>query len=184
MARNDPTIYMRIPQELKDALDKASEENRRSLTAEVVARLQASFSETATQSPSAELSRAVEELESLQLLGTLNYRLQRAHSQADFIDHHLRAGWSELQDAIKHGSPEEQNRMKEALAALNAQKNEIAKTISDIDAKISEIHFQRKVSNMRELRDVKPVHVSIRGSAPVDTGLVVHAPPTSTKPGN
>lgn len=44
MARNDPTIYMRIPQELKDALDKASEESRRSLTAEVVARLQSTFS--------------------------------------------------------------------------------------------------------------------------------------------
>lgn len=43
MARNDPTIYMRIPQELKDQLDVASETNRRSLTAEVVARLQQSF---------------------------------------------------------------------------------------------------------------------------------------------
>lgn len=43
MARNDPTIYMRIPQELKDALDAASTENKRSLTAEVVARLEASF---------------------------------------------------------------------------------------------------------------------------------------------
>ena len=37
---------MRIPQELKDALDKASEENRRSLTAEVVARLQSTFAST------------------------------------------------------------------------------------------------------------------------------------------
>lgn len=34
---------MRIPQELKDALDSASTENRRSITAEVVSRLQASF---------------------------------------------------------------------------------------------------------------------------------------------
>ncbi|WP_047217770.1 Arc family DNA-binding protein [Delftia lacustris] len=43
MARDDPTIYMRIPQELKDLLDAASEENRRSMTAEVVARLQQTF---------------------------------------------------------------------------------------------------------------------------------------------
>lgn len=43
MARSDPQINFRIPQELKDALDAASAENRRSLTAEVVARLQASF---------------------------------------------------------------------------------------------------------------------------------------------
>lgn len=44
MAREDPTIYMRIPQDLKDALDAAAADNRRSLTAEVVARLQQSFS--------------------------------------------------------------------------------------------------------------------------------------------
>ncbi|UUC92462.1 Arc family DNA-binding protein [Comamonas sp. C11] len=43
MARTDPTIYMRIPQELKDALDAAAAENKRSLTAEVVARLTASL---------------------------------------------------------------------------------------------------------------------------------------------
>lgn len=43
MARSDPQINFRIPQELKDALDAASAENRRSLTAEVVARLQQSF---------------------------------------------------------------------------------------------------------------------------------------------
>lgn len=43
MARNDPTIYMRIPQTLKDALDAAALENKRSLTAEVVARLEQTF---------------------------------------------------------------------------------------------------------------------------------------------
>lgn len=43
MARDDPTIYMRIPADLKDQLDAAASSNRRSLTAEVVARLQASF---------------------------------------------------------------------------------------------------------------------------------------------
>lgn len=46
MARNDPTIYMRIPQELKEKLDAASAENRRSLTSEVVARLQSTFGAT------------------------------------------------------------------------------------------------------------------------------------------
>jgi hypothetical protein len=43
MARTDPTIYMRLPEELKEALDKAAVENRRSLTAEVVARLEQTF---------------------------------------------------------------------------------------------------------------------------------------------
>lgn len=43
MARTDPTIYMRIPQELKDMLDAAALENRTSLTSEVVRRLATSF---------------------------------------------------------------------------------------------------------------------------------------------
>ncbi len=48
MASDDPTIYMRIPQELKHSLDKAAFVNRRSLTAEVVARLQSSLEGTAS----------------------------------------------------------------------------------------------------------------------------------------
>jgi predicted DNA-binding protein len=43
MARTDPTIYMRIPQGLKDKLDAAAESNHSSLTAEVVRRLSESF---------------------------------------------------------------------------------------------------------------------------------------------
>ena len=60
MARTDPTIYMRIPQELKDALDAASVGNRRSLTAEVVARLQASFVPQASMSMSSTHKDATE----------------------------------------------------------------------------------------------------------------------------
>lgn len=41
---------MRIPQELKDALDAAAAENKRSLTAEVVARLEMSLLTTPEQS--------------------------------------------------------------------------------------------------------------------------------------
>ncbi|WP_413143552.1 Arc family DNA-binding protein [Burkholderia cepacia] len=44
MARDDPQINLRIPPELKERLDAASARKRRSLTAEVVARLEASFS--------------------------------------------------------------------------------------------------------------------------------------------
>lgn len=61
MARNDPTIYMRIPQELKDKLDAASIENRRSLTAEVVARLEATFDETVVTTVEARAKPGAEE---------------------------------------------------------------------------------------------------------------------------
>ncbi|MEM5419643.1 Arc family DNA-binding protein [Paraburkholderia ferrariae] len=43
MARDDPQINLRIPAALKDRLDEASEQSKRSLTAEVVARLEESF---------------------------------------------------------------------------------------------------------------------------------------------
>lgn len=50
MARTDPTIYLRIPPELKAQLDSAASANRSSLTAEVVRRLEASFIPTITSS--------------------------------------------------------------------------------------------------------------------------------------
>ncbi|WP_399696550.1 Arc family DNA-binding protein [Xenophilus sp.] len=43
MARTDPQINLRIPADLKDALDAEAAKNKRSLTAEVVARLEASL---------------------------------------------------------------------------------------------------------------------------------------------
>ena len=61
MARNDPTIYMRIPAELKEKLDAAAEENRRSMTAEVVARLQATFDETVVTTVEARVRPGAEE---------------------------------------------------------------------------------------------------------------------------
>jgi hypothetical protein len=43
MARDEPQVNLRIPAALKARLDQASERNKRSLTAEVVARLEESF---------------------------------------------------------------------------------------------------------------------------------------------
>lgn len=43
MARDDPQINLRIPAALKERLDEASVQSKRSLTAEVVARLEESF---------------------------------------------------------------------------------------------------------------------------------------------
>lgn len=65
MARNDPQVNLRVPAELKRRLDDAARDNRRSLTAEVVARLEASFagSESAydpATSASGLVTRAIE----------------------------------------------------------------------------------------------------------------------------
>lgn len=43
MARNDPQVNFRMPQELRDKLESAAKANSRTLTAEIVARLERSF---------------------------------------------------------------------------------------------------------------------------------------------
>jgi len=52
MARNEPQINLRIPPELKESLVNASSRWNRTLTAEIVARLQASFEVNASALPS------------------------------------------------------------------------------------------------------------------------------------
>lgn len=47
MSRTDPQVNFRMPQELRDQLEAASKANKRTLTAEIVARLQDSFIEPA-----------------------------------------------------------------------------------------------------------------------------------------
>ena len=43
MARTDPQVNFRIPAELKDKLDEAAKENGRTLTAELILRLETTF---------------------------------------------------------------------------------------------------------------------------------------------
>ena len=43
MARNDPQVNFRIPSDLKDKLDLAARENGRTLTAELILRLESTF---------------------------------------------------------------------------------------------------------------------------------------------
>ena len=45
MARSDSQTYIRLPEDLKRQLDEAASQNRRSLTAEIIARLERSFSD-------------------------------------------------------------------------------------------------------------------------------------------
>jgi hypothetical protein len=47
MSREHPQIRIRLPPELKEKIKEAAHDNRRSMNAEVIARLQASFEEDA-----------------------------------------------------------------------------------------------------------------------------------------
>ncbi len=60
MARTDPQVNFRIPSELKDKLDNAAKENGRTLTAELILRLETTFD--GVESPQ-DLKSKVESLE-------------------------------------------------------------------------------------------------------------------------
>jgi hypothetical protein len=47
MSREHPQMRIRLPPELKEKIEEAAHDNRRSMNAEVIARLQASFEEDA-----------------------------------------------------------------------------------------------------------------------------------------
>lgn len=52
MSRTDPQFNLRIPQELRDRVLEAAQANKRSATAEILARLEASFAaEQAAEAP-------------------------------------------------------------------------------------------------------------------------------------
>lgn len=50
MARTDPQVNIRLPADLKDRIDKAALESKRSMNAEIVARLERTFGQETDQS--------------------------------------------------------------------------------------------------------------------------------------
>lgn len=80
MSRANPQVNFRMPQELKDKLESAAIENHRSITAELVARLENSFCENSPHNnPEVELlhklynesSAKLAELETLTSVGSM-----------------------------------------------------------------------------------------------------------------
>ncbi|NTI27691.1 Arc family DNA-binding protein [Rhizobium rhizogenes] len=70
MAREDLHFKLRIPEELKQRVAAASRANGRSITAEIIARLEASFvlkSDLPTSEPDAELSELLSDIERIKL---------------------------------------------------------------------------------------------------------------------
>ncbi len=67
MARTDPQVNFRIPAELKDKLDNAAKENGRTLTAELILRLEMTFEQDDTiHDLSARIERLENEVASLE----------------------------------------------------------------------------------------------------------------------
>lgn len=63
MARNDPQVNFRIPADLKDKLQQSADENSRSITAELVLRLESSFQQVRDTHPTqSEILQALAEV--------------------------------------------------------------------------------------------------------------------------
>ena len=177
MARNDPTIYMRIPQELKDALDKSSEENRRSLTAEVVARLQASFApgghgqlviRMSATGADDRIGKTLEQLpadlSSQYGLHLYNTELKVAQSQLEEAREEFQPLYDKLQRLLKKedGPPGPKARAKDAVEDARKRIAELEKQVKALEQTISDIHFYRKTQGLPELRNTREVSVTVR----------------------
>lgn len=81
MARTDPQVNFRIPAELKDKLDEAAKVNGRTLTAELILRLETTFEQDS------HLKDLIERLESLENeVDGLKYDQSELRRDIDRID--------------------------------------------------------------------------------------------------
>lgn len=163
----------RLPFDLADKLRDAAEASGRSMNAEIVARLEASFEPLVATSPPA-MERAIRELESLQVLGALHYKLQRASYRADTCRQVRNEAWNIYQGAMKSGVDAEIACAREKFDNASQDLKKQMAEIELVEAQIDDIHLQRSASGLKELRDVEPVYVSVRGGPWVDSGLVTH----------
>ena len=88
MSRDHQQLRVRVPPELKDALDKAADENNRTLTAEIVYRLQQSFENEDEHVPG---------FKQVEIKMVDNYRLGSGFALAKALDEAIKA----LEDVSK-----------------------------------------------------------------------------------
>lgn len=168
---------MRIPQELKDALDKASEENRRSLTAEVVSRLQASFTPGghgqlvirmnatgADDRIGKTLEQLPADLSSQYGLHLYNTELKVAQAQLEEAREEFQPLNDKLQRLLKKedGPPGPKARASEAVTYIQRRIAELDNQVEALKQTISSIHLYRKTQGLPELRNIREVAVSVR----------------------
>lgn len=79
MARTDPQVNFRIPAELKDKLDNAAKENGRTLTAELILRLEETFKNNNISNENNDLHNKVEILENT--VDAIKYQLEQLQKQ-------------------------------------------------------------------------------------------------------
>ena len=149
-------ITLRIPKELHGRLQDAADDTSKSMNAEIVARLHESFEQRG--------SNAVLDIATMQELAQQSWRLQSLVHKADELRPAVTKAWTELQDALKRwgaNSPEallSRDRYDDVKRDFDAAQS----SAHDLERQISEIHWLRKASGMKELRDVVPAAATTR----------------------
>lgn len=153
-------VLVRMPDGMRDRLKEAAKANNRTMNAEIVARLESTFAAPTTSS-AVDLSQTVQELQSLQELGALNYELQRATHNLDAAQQQFSTAWHTLQQALANGDEAAQKTAKAQCTHWQSVTNDLKNATVEIEAQISRVHFERKANGLKELRHVKPVSVSV-----------------------
>lgn len=152
MAREDPTIYMRLPAELKSKLDRAAEEGRRSLTAEVVARLSASFEDRAPDA-GGEWDLMVEERQNELNLEATRAELRAQRAYLHIVDARVAALAKSGPERSLQKAKDLRDQLAAEMAAMEARQNELL-TISVMIARKLSANAQRRLNIIDKLLDV------------------------------
>lgn len=153
---NIPPFGLRMLPDLRAQIEAAAKASGRSMNAEIVARLQESFEPRG--------SKAVLDIATMQELAQQSWRLQSLVHKADELRPAVTKAWAELQDALKRwgaDSPEallSRDRYDDVKRDFDAAQS----SAHDLERQISEIHWLRKASGMKELRDVVPAAATTR----------------------
>lgn len=178
MSREDPQMKIRLPADLKDQIEAASKQSGRSMNAEIVVRLQGSFSDALTTSPPAmttapgafpvnidKLLRDLPvDLSSQYALHLYRSEQKIARAQLDEAIEESQQLYDKLQGLLvkEDSSPGSKMRAKEAVQEVNVRISELQNQLEKLSQTISAIHYYRKTSGLPEIRNVREVSASVK----------------------
>lgn len=176
--RDSDKIMLRVPDGMRDRIKAAADANNRTMNAEIVARLQASFPDSLISSLPAVTMRAGElPLDVDRLLKSLPadlssqyalhlYRSEETIARAQLDEAREEYGplYKKLQKLLANeaGAPGPKARAKEAVTGTKRRIDELEHQLHLLARTISAIHEYRKLSGLPEIRNVREVSVAVR----------------------
>lgn len=170
-------VLVRMPDGMRDRIKDAAKHNNRTMNAEIVARLQASFAPGghgqlvirmnatgADDRIGKTLEQLPADLSSQYGLHLYNTELKVAQSQLEEAREEFQPLYDKLQRLLKKedGPPGPKARAKDAVEDARKRIAELEKQVKALEQTISDIHFYRKTQGLPELRNTREVSVTVR----------------------